>query len=120
MDPSGTKWTLFRIKDLRRSGGGENIRRVEIEELSATHLMTVTSSVPDRQIRRRAHMAVAQVEKRRRNHSSSGCASTVYRIARFKIPAYLWIVDEFLMTVTGEVRKVDATTGAFEYLRGQQ
>ena len=41
------------------------------------------------------------------------------RIARFKIPRYLWIVDEFPMTVTGKVRKTEMRQQAIEYLRGQ-
>ena len=38
------------------------------------------------------------------------------RIARFKIPRYLWIVDEFPMTVTGKVRKGEMRERAIEYL----
>ncbi|MCU0208898.1 hypothetical protein N8H20_20780, partial [Mycobacterium tuberculosis] len=33
---------------------------------------------------------------------------------------YLWIVDEFPMTVTGKVRKVEMRQQALEYLRGQK
>ncbi|HWY01765.1 MAG TPA: AMP-binding protein, partial [Mycobacterium sp.] len=41
------------------------------------------------------------------------------RIATFKIPRYVWIVDEFPMTVTGKVRKIEMRQRAIEYLRGQ-
>ena len=32
---------------------------------------------------------------------------TANRLAHFKIPRYVHIVDEFPMTITGKVRKVD-------------
>ena len=41
------------------------------------------------------------------------------QIAKFKIPRYLRIVDEFPMTVTGKVRKVQMRQEAVEFLRGQ-
>jgi fatty-acyl-CoA synthase len=40
------------------------------------------------------------------------------RIAKFKIPRYLWIVDEFPMTITGKVRKTEMRERAIEHLRG--
>jgi fatty-acyl-CoA synthase len=47
------------------------------------------------------------------------CKFCTGQIARFKIPRYLWIVDEFPMTITGKVRKVELRQQAIEYLRGQ-
>jgi acyl-CoA synthetase (AMP-forming)/AMP-acid ligase II len=40
------------------------------------------------------------------------------RIARFKIPRYVRVIDEFPTTVTGKVRKVDLRARAMESLAG--
>jgi fatty-acyl-CoA synthase len=39
------------------------------------------------------------------------------QIATFKVPRYLWIVDEFPMTATGKVRKVELRQRVLDYLR---
>jgi fatty-acyl-CoA synthase len=41
-------------------------------------------------------------------------------IAKFKIPRYLQIVDDFPMTVTGKVRKIEMRQQAIEYLGGRE
>jgi fatty-acyl-CoA synthase len=38
------------------------------------------------------------------------------RLAHYKIPRYLHVVDEFPMTVTGKVRKVEMRAQAIELL----
>ncbi|MDH5298299.1 MAG: AMP-binding protein, partial [Desulfobulbaceae bacterium] len=41
------------------------------------------------------------------------------RIAHFKIPKYIWFVDEFPMTVTGKVQKFKMREQAVALLTGQ-
>ena len=38
------------------------------------------------------------------------------RLAHYKVPRYVLVVDEFPMTVTGKVRKVDMRTESTERL----
>lgn len=111
-----------RIKDLVVRGG-ENISPREIEELLHTHPDIVDGhviGVPDAKYGEEL-MAVVKL----RNDAPELTIERLReycmgRIARFKIPRYLWIVDEFPMTVTGKVRKVEMRQQALEYLRGQQ
>lgn len=122
MDPSGYVRIAGRIKDLVVRGG-ENISPREIEELLHTHPDIVDGhviGVPDAKYGEEL-MAVVKL----RNDAPELTIERLReycmgRIARFKIPRYLWIVDEFPMTVTGKVRKVEMRQQALEYLRGQQ
>lgn len=121
MDPSGYVRIAGRIKDLVVRGG-ENIspRRSRNSSTRIPILSTVTSSVPDAKYGEEL-MAVVKL----RNDAPELTIERLReycmgRIARFKIPRYLWIVDEFPMTVTGKVRKVEMRQQALEYLRGQQ
>ncbi|OSC41605.1 AMP-binding protein [Mycobacterium decipiens] len=122
MDECGYVRIAGRIKDLVIRGG-ENISPREIEELLFTHPDIVDGhviGVPDAKygeelmavVKLRAGAPELTVERLR-----EFCLG---RIARFKIPRYLWIVDEFPMTVTGKVRKVEMRQRAVEYLSGRQ
>jgi fatty-acyl-CoA synthase len=42
------------------------------------------------------------------------------QLAHYKIPRYVHIVDEFPMTVTGKVRKVEMRERAVEFLGGYE
>jgi fatty-acyl-CoA synthase len=109
MDDDGYLNVVGRIKDMVIRGG-ENVYPREVEEFLLTHpdIEDVqVIGVPDARrgeelvawVRLRAGAPVLSVEALR-----EFCAG---RLAHFKIPRYLKIVDAFPMTVTGKVRKVE-------------
>lgn len=119
MDDCGYVQITGRIKDLIVRGG-ENISPREIEEFLYTHPDIVDCQVigvPDERYGEEV-MAVVMLRAGAPALTIEGlreyCAG---RIAHFKVPRYLWIVDEFPMTVTGKVRKTEMREQAIEYLR---
>jgi fatty-acyl-CoA synthase len=119
LDGCGYAQITGRIKDIVVRGG-ENISPREIEEFLYTHpdiLDGHVIGVPDEKYGEEL-MAVVRLRDEAKPLTVEGlreyCAG---RIARFKIPRYLWIVDEFPMTVTGKVRKVEMRQLAVEHLR---
>lgn len=109
MDEDGYVRITGRIKDMVIRGG-ENIYPREIEEFLYTHpdvLDAQVIGVPDERygeelcawIRMKEGAAPLTAETVR--EFSSG------RLAHYKIPRYVKIVEEFPMTVTGKVRKVE-------------
>ena len=122
MDACGYVQITGRIKDIVMRGG-ENISPREIEEFLYTHPDIVDAhviGVPDERYGEEV-MAVVKLRDGAAELTIEAlrefCAG---RIARFKIPRYLRIVDEFPMTVTGKVRKVEMRQAAIEWLRGSQ
>ena len=121
MDARGYIEITGRIKDIVVRGG-ENISPREIEEFLHTHPDIVDGhviGVPDPRYGEEL-MAVVMLRDGAPELTIEGlrdfCAG---RIARFKVPRYLWIVDDFPMTVTGKVRKTEMRQRAIEYLRGR-
>ncbi|QUR68346.1 AMP-binding protein [Mycobacterium spongiae] len=119
MDSGGYIRITGRLKDIVVRGG-ENISPREIEEFLFTHPDIVDGhviGVPDEKygeelmavVRLRPGAPELTIEKLRE--------FCVGRIANYKIPRYLWIVEAFPMTVTGKVRKVEMRELAIEYLR---
>ena len=109
MDEDGYVQITGRIKDMVIRGG-ENIYPREIEEFLYTHpdiLDAQVIGVPDSKygeelcawIRMREGAEPLTAEKVR--EFATG------RLAHYKIPRYVQVVDEFPMTVTGKVRKVE-------------
>jgi fatty-acyl-CoA synthase len=107
-----------RIKDMVIRGG-ENIYPREIEEFLYTHpdvLDAQVVGVPDAKygeelcawIRMRAGAEALTAEVVR--EFATG------RLAHYKIPRYVRVVDEFPMTVTGKVRKVEMRARSVELL----
>jgi len=119
MDACGYVRITGRIKDIVVRGG-ENISPHEIEEFLYTHPDIVDGhviGVPDEKYGEEL-MAVVRLCEGAPELTIEGLREfCTGRIARFKIPRYLWIVDEFPMTVTGKVRKVEMRQRAIEYLR---
>ncbi|WP_158019253.1 AMP-binding protein [Mycobacterium basiliense] len=122
MDSCGYVQITGRIKDIVIRGG-ENISPREIEECLYTHPDIVDAhviGVPDERLGEEL-MAVIKLRDGapeltiERLHEF--CAD---QIARFKIPRYLRIVEEFPMTVTGKVRKVEMRQQAIDYLRSRR
>ncbi len=121
MDECGYVQITGRIKDLIVRGG-ENISPREIEEFLHTHPDIVDAhviGVPDARYGEEV-MAVVMLRAGAPALTVEGlrefCAGS---IARFKIPRYLRIVEEFPMTVTGKVRKTEMREQAIEYLGDQ-
>jgi len=107
-----------RIKDLVIRGG-ENVYPREVEEFLYTHPDVEdvqVIGVPDEKygeeicawIRMRAGATPLDVDAVR--------AFCDGRLAHFKVPRYVLIVDEFPMTVTGKVRKVEMRAVAVDML----
>ncbi|SPM31589.1 Acyl-CoA synthetase (AMP-forming)/AMP-acid ligase II, partial [Mycobacterium terramassiliense] len=121
MDECGYVQITGRIKDLIVRGG-ENISPREIEEFLHTHPDIVDAHVVGVPDARYGEEVMAVVMLRDASPALTledlreFCAG---RIAHFKVPRYLRIVDEFPMTVTGKVRKTEMRAQAIEYLRDQ-
>jgi fatty-acyl-CoA synthase len=118
MDSDGYLAITGRIKDMVIRGG-ENVYPREIEEFLYTHpdiLDAQVIGVPDAVygeelmawVRLRPGAAELTAEELR-----SFCSG---QLAHYKIPRYVHVVDEFPMTVTGKVRKVEMRERAAEIL----
>jgi fatty-acyl-CoA synthase len=118
MDEDGYLAITGRIKDMVIRGG-ENIYPREIEEFLYTHpdiLDAQVIGVPDVKygeelmvwVRLRPGAPELTIEAIR-----EFCAG---QLAHYKIPRYVHIVEEFPMTVTGKVRKVEMRERAIEIL----
>jgi fatty-acyl-CoA synthase len=118
MDADGYVSITGRIKDMVIRGG-ENVYPREIEEFLYTHpdiLDAQVIGVPDERygeelmawIRLRPGAEEITVESLR-----EFCAN---KLAHYKIPRYVHIVEEFPMTVTGKIRKVEMRERAGDIL----
>ena len=109
MDDEGFVQITGRIKDMVIRGG-ENIYPREIEEFLYTHpdvLDAQVIGVPDD---RYGEELCAWVRMREGAEALTAESLREYasgRLAHYKIPRYVIVVDEFPMTVTGKVRKVE-------------
>ncbi|GAB4588177.1 AMP-binding protein [Nocardia sp. IFM 10818] len=109
MDGDGYVAITGRIKDMVIRGG-ENIYPREIEEFLYTHpdiLDAQVIGVPDAKY---GEELMAWI--RMREGADALTAETLRefclgKLAHFKIPRYVHVVDEFPMTVTGKIRKVE-------------
>jgi fatty-acyl-CoA synthase len=119
MDDEGYLSITGRIKDMVIRGG-ENIYPREVEEFLYTHpdiLDAQVIGVPDARygeelmawIRLRPDATPITAESLR-----DFCTG---KLAHYKIPRYVHITDEFPMTVTGKVRKVEMREKSVEILR---
>ncbi|MEV6684743.1 AMP-binding protein [Streptomyces sp. NPDC051130] len=109
MDEDGYLSITGRIKDMVIRGG-ENIYPREIEEFLHGHpdvLDVQVIGVPDAKY---GEELMAWVRMREGAEPLTAEAVRAYcegRLAHFKIPRYVHVVDEFPMTVTGKIRKVE-------------
>ncbi|WP_258345468.1 AMP-binding protein [Saccharopolyspora gregorii] len=118
MDESGYVSITGRIKDMVIRGG-ENVYPREIEEFLYTHPDIVDAQVigvPDARygeelmvwVRLRTGAAELSAEALR-----EFCTG---KLAHYKIPRYVHVVDDFPMTVTGKIRKIEMRRQAKELL----
>ena len=118
MDSDGYVTITGRIKDMVIRGG-ENIYPREVEEFLYTHpdiLDAQVIGVPDPKYGEEL-MAWVRLKPGRDDLTAEQVREfAAGKLARHKIPRYVHVVDEFPMTVTGKVRKVDMRESAIEIL----
>ncbi|KRF11428.1 AMP-binding protein [Nocardioides sp. Soil797] len=118
MDDDGNVAITGRIKDMVIRGG-ENIYPREIEEFLYTHpdiLDAQVIGVPDEKY---GEELMAWVRMRDGAEPLDAEALRGFcsgKLAHYKIPRYVQVVDEFPMTVTGKVRKVEMREDAVRLL----
>ncbi|MGW8380863.1 AMP-binding protein [Streptomyces sp. ODS28] len=118
MDEDGYLSVTGRIKDMVIRGG-ENLYPREIEEFLYTHpdiLDAQVIGVPDEKY---GEELMAWVRLREGAPALDAAALRAFcegRLAHFKIPRYVHVVEEFPMTVTGKVRKVEMREQAVRLL----
>ncbi|MDT5367291.1 MAG: fatty-acyl-CoA synthase [Mycobacterium sp.] len=98
-----------RIKDMVIRGG-ENVYPREVEEFLYTHPDIEDAQVigvPDEKYGEEICAWIRMKPGRPALDAEAVTAFATGKLARYKIPRYVQIVDEFPMTVTGKVRKVD-------------
>jgi fatty-acyl-CoA synthase len=109
MDAEGYVSVTGRIKDMVIRGG-ENIYPREIEEFLYTHPDIVDAQVigvPDAKYGEELMVWVRLREGAADLDAESLRAFCTGKLAHYKIPRYVHVVDEFPMTVTGKIRKVE-------------
>jgi fatty-acyl-CoA synthase len=118
MDEDGYVNITGRIKDMVIRGG-ENVYPREIEEFLYTHpdvLDVQVIGVPDA---RYGEEIMAWVKLRPDAAALTADDVRTFaagRLAHYKIPRYVLVVDEFPMTVSGKVRKVEMRARSIELL----
>jgi fatty-acyl-CoA synthase len=118
MDDEGYLNIVGRIKDLVIRGG-ENIYPREIEEFLFTHPDIADAQVvgvPDAKYGEELMAWVRLREGAKPLDAEAVRAFCTGRLAHYKIPRYVHVVDEFPMTVTGKVRKVEMRERSVELL----
>jgi fatty-acyl-CoA synthase len=118
MDPDGYINITGRIKDMLIRGG-ENIYPREVEEFLFTHPDVVDVQVIGVPDARYGEEVMAWIKLR--PGAAELTAQDVHafcsgRLAHYKVPRYVRIVDEFPMTVSGKVRKVEMREASIELL----
>jgi fatty-acyl-CoA synthase len=109
MDDEGYLNITGRIKDMVIRGG-ENIYPREIEEFLYTHpdiLDAQVIGVPDERYGEELMAWVRMREGTTPLTAESVREFCTGKLAHYKIPRYVHIVDDFPMTVTGKIRKVE-------------
>jgi fatty-acyl-CoA synthase len=118
MDADGYVNIVGRIKDLVIRGG-ENVYPREIEEFLYSHpdiADVQVIGVPDE---RYGEELCAWIRLRDGAEPLDAAAVRAYcegKLAHYKIPRYIQVVDEFPMTVTGKIRKVEMRERSVELL----
>ncbi len=118
MDEHGYVNIVGRIKDMVIRGG-ENVYPREIEEFLYTHPDIVDAQVIGVPDEKYGEELVAWVRLRPGAEPMTAESLRAYctgRLAHYKIPRYVKLVDEFPMTVTGKIRKIDMRHESIEDL----
>jgi fatty-acyl-CoA synthase len=118
MDAEGYLNIVGRIKDMVIRGG-ENVYPREIEEFLYTHPDVVDAQVIGVPDERYGEELMAWVRLREGAEPLTAEALREFcagRLAHYKVPRYVKVVDEFPMTVTGKIRKVEMRQVSVEEL----
>jgi fatty-acyl-CoA synthase len=118
MDDEGYLTIVGRIKDMVIRGG-ENVYPREIEEFLHRHPDVVDAQVIGVPDERYGEELMAWVRMRDGAEPLTVEGLRAFcegKLARYKVPRYVKIVDEFPMTVTGKVRKVQMRQESVEEL----
>ncbi|WP_370944942.1 AMP-binding protein [Amycolatopsis sp. cg5] len=118
MDDEGYVNITGRIKDMVIRGG-ENLYPREIEEFLYTHpdvLDAQVIGVPDAKYGEELMAWVRMKDGATPLTTEAVREFCAGKLAHYKIPRYVHVVDEFPMTVTGKVRKVEMRERAVELL----
>ncbi|WP_089252840.1 AMP-binding protein [Rhodococcoides kyotonense] len=118
MDELGYVAITGRIKDMVIRGG-ENIYPREIEEFLYTHpdiLDAQVIGVPDAKYGEELMVWIRMRDGAAPLDAEAVRAFSDGKLARYKIPRYVHVVDEFPMTVTGKVRKVEMRERSMDLL----
>ena len=118
MDDAGYLNIVGRIKDMVIRGG-ENVYPREIEEFLHGHPDVVDAQVIGVPDERYGEELMAWVRLREGAQTLTTEALREFcagRLAHYKVPRYVKVVDEFPMTVTGKVRKVEMREVSVEEL----
>ncbi len=118
MDESGYISIVGRIKDMVIRGG-ENIYPREIEEFLFTHPDIADVQVVGVPDERYGEEVMACIRLREGATPMTAESLQVFcdgRLARYKIPRYVRVMDSFPMTVTGKIRKIDLRRQAQDWL----
>ena len=118
MDTEGYVKITGRLKEMIIRGG-ENIYPREIEDLIFTHPKVAEVAVfgiPDEHYGEEVMAWIQQRagEETNENEIRDYCKD---KLAHYKIPKYIWFVDEFPMTVTGKLQKFRMREKALERLQ---
>ena len=104
---------LGRYKDMLKVGG-ENVDPMEVEGLLLDHPEIRQAAVVGAPDARLAEVAAAYVELEPGSRLDAAAVAAWCRgkVASFKIPAHVFFIDEFPMTASGKIRKVDLRADA--------
>jgi fatty-acyl-CoA synthase len=109
MRPDGYCNIVGRIKDMVIRGG-ENVYPREVEEFLYTHPDIEDAQVigvPDEKYGEEICAWIRMKPGRRQLDAQSVREFANGKLAHYKIPRYVHLVDEFPMTITGKVRKIE-------------
>jgi fatty-acyl-CoA synthase len=118
MDEEGYLNIVGRIKDMVIRGG-ENVYPREVEEFLYTHPDVVDAQVIGVPDERYGEELMAWVQLRPGAEPLTAEALREFctgKLAHYKVPRYVHVVDAFPMTVTGKIRKVQMREDAVEIL----
>jgi fatty-acyl-CoA synthase len=118
MDEHGYLNIVGRIKDMVIRGG-ENVYPREIEEFLYTHPDVVDAQVIGVPDEKYGEELMAWVRLRPGAEPMTAESLRAFcsgRLAHYKIPRYVKLVDEFPMTVTGKIRKMDMRQASIDEL----
>jgi fatty-acyl-CoA synthase len=118
MRPDGYCNIVGRIKDMVIRGG-ENIYPREVEEFLYTHPDIADVQVVGVPDQRYGEELCAWIKIKKGGSPLDADAVRAFcrgRLAHYKIPRYVILVDDFPMTVTGKVRKVEMRATSVDVL----